>query len=99
MRMERSSSATKMCGVLGIDATFQVSHGSLETYQHGIDNVNLDPAPAVLVTVTLPPCNSAISRTSASPNPVPGVSASSTRGTRKNFSKTLTWCSGGIPYP
>lgn len=43
----------------------QLAVGSL-----GIDSANVAPCPSVLRTVTLPPCNSAIERTTASPSPV-----------------------------
>ena len=36
----------------------------------GMSNVNVAPCPGVLLTVTLPPCSSAIERTTDKPRPV-----------------------------
>ena len=61
--------------------------------------VNVDPVPGLLHSRTSPPWLFSTCLTMASPSPVPPVARERAGSTRKNRSKTRSWCSGAMPMP
>ncbi len=61
--------------------------------------VKVEPVPGLLHSRTSPPWLFSTCLTIASPSPVPPVARERAGSTRKNRSKTRSWCSAAMPMP
>src|SRR5215467_9649219 len=92
-RRERSASTSPRCGANGA-STKAVDQTPVRA--RGKVNQKVLPYPGLLSRPISPPCASTISREIDRPSPAP---PDALPGTRKNFSNTRFWYSGGMPSP